>query len=153
MGSALFEPYVPEKVSFAIRYHQALGYYPDPSVGYEYPDLTANCSAPISAAPIYRSDLPDGAQASLVHGRPARNGERLYAFDPNAAVTIEPSPTYRTPFQGAQRGSGKRRQSGGPHVAHNYSARPATVNAIQKVPDAIRSAELLNSFCGTGFSL
>ncbi len=38
-GAQLFEPYVPEKVSFAIRYHQALRYYPDPSVGYEYPDL------------------------------------------------------------------------------------------------------------------
>src|SRR5215472_7138891 len=38
-GAALYEPYVPEKVSFAIRYHQTLRYFPDPSVGYEYPDL------------------------------------------------------------------------------------------------------------------
>ena len=27
-GAQLFEPYVPEKVSFAIRYHQTLRYYP-----------------------------------------------------------------------------------------------------------------------------
>src|SRR4051812_43589672 len=32
-GAQLVEPYVPEKVSWAIRYHQALRFYPDPSVG------------------------------------------------------------------------------------------------------------------------
>ena len=37
-GAQLVEPYVPEKVSWAIRYHQALRFYPDPSVGYEYPE-------------------------------------------------------------------------------------------------------------------
>ncbi len=35
----LFEPYVSEKVAFAIRYHQALRFYPDPANGYEYPAL------------------------------------------------------------------------------------------------------------------
>src|SRR6266542_4232317 len=38
-GTQLIEPYVPEKVSWAIRYHQALRFYPDPSVGYEYPEM------------------------------------------------------------------------------------------------------------------
>ncbi len=38
-GAQLFEPYVPEKTSFAIRYHQALRFYADPANGYEYPDL------------------------------------------------------------------------------------------------------------------
>jgi len=36
-GSQFIEPYVSERVSWAIRYHQALRFYPDPSVGYEYP--------------------------------------------------------------------------------------------------------------------
>jgi hypothetical protein len=35
----LFEPYVSEKVAFAIRYHQALRFFPDESVGYKYPGL------------------------------------------------------------------------------------------------------------------
>ena len=39
VGAALYEPYVDEKVSWAIRYHQALRFFPDASVGYEYPDL------------------------------------------------------------------------------------------------------------------
>ncbi|HEX5000781.1 MAG TPA: HD domain-containing protein, partial [Terriglobia bacterium] len=36
VGAALYEPYVSEKVSWAIRYHQALRFFPDPAVGSEY---------------------------------------------------------------------------------------------------------------------
>ena len=35
----LFEPYVPEETTFAIRYHQALRFYPDEAHGYKYPDV------------------------------------------------------------------------------------------------------------------
>ena len=38
-GAQLYEPYVPEKTAFAIRYHQALRFYEDRENGYEYPDL------------------------------------------------------------------------------------------------------------------
>ena len=38
-GAQLVEPYVCERVTWAIRYHQALRYYADPSVGYEYPEM------------------------------------------------------------------------------------------------------------------
>lgn len=38
-GAQLVEPYVSERVSWAIRYHQALRYYADPDVGYEYPEM------------------------------------------------------------------------------------------------------------------
>jgi hypothetical protein len=38
-GAQLVEPYVSEKVSWAIRYHQALRYFADESVGYEYPKM------------------------------------------------------------------------------------------------------------------
>lgn len=34
----LIEPYVDEEVSWAIRYHQALRFFPDESVGYAYPE-------------------------------------------------------------------------------------------------------------------
>lgn len=37
-GAQLVEPYVDEEVSWAIRYHQALRFFPDPDVGYEYPE-------------------------------------------------------------------------------------------------------------------
>ena len=37
-AAQMVEPYVSEKVSWAIRYHQALRFFPDPSVGYGYPE-------------------------------------------------------------------------------------------------------------------
>ena len=37
-GAQLIEPYVDEEVSWAIRMHQALRFFPDESVGYDYPD-------------------------------------------------------------------------------------------------------------------
>src|SRR5437870_30704 len=41
-GAQLFEPYIPEKSAFAIRYHQTLRFYPDAEAGYEYPDQYYN---------------------------------------------------------------------------------------------------------------
>ena len=38
-GAHLVEPYVSERVSWAIRYHQALRCFADPSVGYAYPEM------------------------------------------------------------------------------------------------------------------
>jgi hypothetical protein len=38
-AAQLYEPYVSEKVAFAIRHHQTLRYYEDKENGYEYPDL------------------------------------------------------------------------------------------------------------------
>jgi hypothetical protein len=37
-GAQLIEPYVDPEVSWAVRHHQALRYFPDPAVNYEYPD-------------------------------------------------------------------------------------------------------------------
>ncbi len=37
-GAQLIEPYVDEEVSWAVRYHPALRFYPDPAAGYEYPE-------------------------------------------------------------------------------------------------------------------
>lgn len=36
-GAQLYEPYVDERISWGIRYHGALRFYPDESVGYVYP--------------------------------------------------------------------------------------------------------------------
>lgn len=38
-GSDLHAPYVDERIAWGIRYHQALRFFPDPDVGYEYPEL------------------------------------------------------------------------------------------------------------------
>jgi len=38
-GAQLVEPYVDERISWGIRYHAPLRFYPDESVGYEYPEM------------------------------------------------------------------------------------------------------------------
>jgi hypothetical protein len=38
-GAQLYEPYVSPEVAFAIKYHAPLRFYPDPDVGYEYPEM------------------------------------------------------------------------------------------------------------------
>jgi hypothetical protein len=90
-GAQLFEPYVPEKVSFAIRYHQALRYYPDPSVGYEYPDLYRQLFGSDYVPPPYIEQT-----YKMVRNHKWYMDARLvtvndlYAFDPKAVVSIEP---------------------------------------------------------------
>jgi hypothetical protein len=90
-GAQLFEPYVPEKVSFAIRYHQTLRYYPDPSVGYEYPDLYRKLFGSDYIPPPYIE-----ATYQMVRKHPWYMEARLvtlndlYAFDPKAEVSIDP---------------------------------------------------------------
>jgi hypothetical protein len=37
-GAQLIAPYVNEEIAWAVKYHQALRYTPDPVVGYEYPE-------------------------------------------------------------------------------------------------------------------
>jgi hypothetical protein len=86
-AAQLFEPYVSEQVTFAIRYHQALRFYPDPSVGYEYPHLynfvfgTDYTPPPyIQAAYQYCRDHKWYMAARLV------TVNDLYSFDPNHIV-------------------------------------------------------------------
>lgn len=86
-GAQLFEPYVSEKVVFAIRYHQALRFYPDPAVGYEYPQVynlifgTDYAPPPhIRAAYEYCRNHKWYMAARLI------TLNDLYSFDPNHVV-------------------------------------------------------------------
>jgi hypothetical protein len=90
-GAQLYEPYVPARTSFAIKYHQALRFYEDKEAGYVYPDLyrrlfgTDYVPAPhIQAAQKYlrNHEWYDAPREVTVSD--------LYAFDPNAVVRIEP---------------------------------------------------------------
>ena len=90
-GAQMLEPYVAEKVSWAIRYHQALRFYPDPAVGYEYPELYNR---------IFGKDYVPQPHVKQAYDY-ARNHKwymearmitvnDLYAFDPNAKVSLDP---------------------------------------------------------------
>jgi hypothetical protein len=90
-GAQLFEPYVSEKVSFAIRYHQALRYYPDPSVGYEYPDLYRQLFGVDYVPPAYIQSTYEMVRKHKWYMEPRMVAVNdLYAFDPSVVVTLEP---------------------------------------------------------------
>ena len=90
-SAQLVEPYVAEKVSWAIRYHQALRFYPDPSVGYEYPEMYRRIFGEHYAPPPYIE-----AAYTYARNHPWYMEARLitlhddYSFDPTARVSIEP---------------------------------------------------------------
>lgn len=90
-GAQMVEPYVSEKVAWAIRYHQALRFFPDDSVGYSYPELYVKIYGRdyqpepyIREAYEYARNHPWYMEARMV------TVHDLYAFDPNAAVSLDP---------------------------------------------------------------
>jgi hypothetical protein len=89
-AAQMVEPYVDEEVSWAIRYHQALRFFPDESVGYRYPDLYARLFGPdytpepyIHRAYQYARDHRWYMTARLL------TVNDLYAFDPSVQVELE----------------------------------------------------------------
>ncbi len=76
-GAQLYEPYVSQRVAFAIRYHQALRFYADTRAGYEYPALYYRM---FGEDYVPRAVHPGGvrvlAQASLVRRRARGHGKR-----------------------------------------------------------------------------
>ena len=52
-GAQLIAPYVDEEVTWAVKYHQALRYFADPAVGYEYPVSYLKFFGPDYQVPAY----------------------------------------------------------------------------------------------------
>lgn len=90
-GAQLIEPYVSEKVSWAIRYHQALRFFADDSVGYSYPELYVNIFGKDYVPEPYIREAYE-----LARNHPWYMEARmltvhdLYAFDPGAEVSLDP---------------------------------------------------------------
>jgi hypothetical protein len=89
-AAQLVAPYVDEEVSWAIRYHQALRFYPDESVGYRYPDLYLTLFGP-----DYRPDPHIERDYRLAREHRWYMSARLicvndlYAFDPDVRVELD----------------------------------------------------------------
>jgi hypothetical protein len=90
-GAQLFEPYIPEKSSFAIRYHQALRFYPDEAAGYEYPDSYLSTFGVDYTPPKYIQDTYAMVRKHKWYMEPRLvTVNDLYAFDSSAVVSIDP---------------------------------------------------------------
>ena len=69
-GAQMIEPYVDEEVSWAIRVHQALRFFPDESVGYKYPDMyVKNFGPDYKPEPYIVREYERSAEAQVVHDR------------------------------------------------------------------------------------
>lgn len=89
-GAQLLEPYVDEEVAWGIRYHQALRFFPDESVGYRYPELYLKLFGPdyvpephIQEAYRYARNHKWYMTSRLI------TVNDLYAFDPTVQVELE----------------------------------------------------------------
>ena len=90
-GAQLFEPYVPEKSAFGIRYHQALRFYADKEAGYEYPDLYRNLFGIDYVPPPHIQETYKMVRKHKWYMEPRLvTVNDLYAFDPKAVVSIDP---------------------------------------------------------------
>jgi hypothetical protein len=90
-GAQMVEPYVSEKVSWAIRYHQALRFYPDSSVGYEYPELYVRIYGKDYVPEPYIKQTYEFARKHkwYMNARMITVHD-LYAFDPKMTVSLDP---------------------------------------------------------------
>ena len=89
-GAQMIEPYVDEEVSWAVRAHQALRFFPDESVGYQYPEAYVKWFGPDFQPEPYVVDEYKRAR-NHKHYMTARfvTLHDLYSFDPNAKIDLE----------------------------------------------------------------
>jgi hypothetical protein len=90
-GAQMIEPYVSEKVSWAIRHHQALRFYPDPSVGYEYPELyTRIFGKDYVPEPYIKKTYEMARNHKWYMEARMITVHDLYAFQPDMKVSLDP---------------------------------------------------------------
>ena len=89
-GAELVAPYVDEEVSWAIRYHQALRFFPDEAAGYAYPELYVRLFGPNYKPEPYITEAYEQARAHKWYGT-ARliTINDIYAWDPDAVVSLD----------------------------------------------------------------
>ena len=122
-AAQLVEPYVDEEVSFAIRYHQVLRFYPDESVGYKYPDSYIRLfGADFKPEPYLERAHQYARQHQYYMSARLLTVNDLYAFDPNVHVELGVHRDRRPRFPPAQGRPGIRSEPVGAHVANHQLA-------------------------------
>ena len=132
-GAQLLEPYVDEEVSWAIRCHQALRFYPDESVGYEYPELYIKLmGADYKPEPYIEEEYKRARNHKWYMTSRLITLNDIYSFDPNAVVNLDDFvDIIGRNFKQPKEGSGVRQQPGGAHVAHDDLADEVHLTLIQ----------------------
>jgi len=89
-GAQLVEPYVDPEVSWAIRHHQALRFFADESVGYEYPKAYIKLFGPdYKPEPYIQAAYREARKHKWYMTSRLITVNDLYAFDPAVRVELE----------------------------------------------------------------
>ena len=89
-GAQLVEPYVDEEVSWAIRAHQALRFFPDESVGYAYPEnYRILFGEDYQPEPYVVAAYEDARKHKWYMSARIICVNDLYSFDPDVHVELE----------------------------------------------------------------
>ena len=105
-GAQLIEPYVDEEITWAVRAHQALRFYPDPDVGYEYPEAyVQNFGADYVPDPHIQRAYEKARKHKWYMTARMITVWDIYSFDPNVHVEIDDftdlvEKYFRTPTEG-----------------------------------------------------
>ena len=76
-GAQLLEPYVDEEVTWAIRHHQALRFFPDESSATATRSSTSSCSAPTTSPSRTSRRLTDAREHKWYSERPLASARQL----------------------------------------------------------------------------
>src|ERR1700683_4925177 len=88
-GAQMIEPYVDEEVSWGVRMHQALRFFPDPSVGYEYPEMYIKYfGADYKPEPYIVAEYERAKKHKYYMTSRMICVNDIYSFDPNAKVDL-----------------------------------------------------------------
>lgn len=89
-GAQLVEPYVDEEISWAIRAHQALRFFPDEAAGYKYPELYVRFfGAGYQPEPYIVAAYEKARKHKWYMTARLICVNDIYAFDPNVVVDLE----------------------------------------------------------------
>jgi hypothetical protein len=89
-GAQMIEPYVDEEVSWAVRVHQALRFFPDESVGYKYPDVYVKFFGPdYKPEPYIVEEYKRAREHKWYMTARQICVNDIYSFDPDAKVSID----------------------------------------------------------------
>jgi HD domain-containing protein len=89
-AAQLLEPYVDPEVSWAIRYHQVLRFFPDETVGYEYPQMYVRLfGADYTPEPHVQEEYRRAREHKWYMTARLITVNDLYSFDPNVQVALD----------------------------------------------------------------
>jgi len=89
-GAQMVAPYVDEEVSWAVRAHQALRFYPDESVGYAYPEsYVKNFGAEYQPDSYIEEEYRRARDHKWYMTARMITVHDIYSFDPDVVVELE----------------------------------------------------------------